>query len=79
MACRVTVDLELNAKEDEVKIRAEAQCEGKTGVEMEVMTAVSVAALTVYDMTKAISKGIQIRHIGLTEKWGGKSGYWTTE
>lgn len=66
----------LNQEETSVCIKAEAQCEGKTGVEMEAMTAVSVAALTVYDMTKAISKGIKIRDIHLVEKWGGKSGHW---
>ena len=48
----------------------------KTGVEMEALTAVSVAALTVYDMIKAIEKGVTIVSVGLMEKIGGKSGHW---
>ncbi|QDZ07221.1 cyclic pyranopterin monophosphate synthase MoaC [Sphingomonas panacisoli] len=50
---------------------------GKTGVEMEAMTAVSVALLTIYDMAKAIDKGMTIGDVRLLEKSGGKSGYWT--
>jgi cyclic pyranopterin phosphate synthase len=57
-----------------VKIRAAVKCWGRTGVEMEALTAVSVAALTVYDMTKAIEKTIQINNIRLLEKRGGQSG-----
>jgi cyclic pyranopterin monophosphate synthase len=49
---------------------------GRTGVEMEALTAVSVAALTVYDMLKAVEKGIEIGPIRLSEKSGGKSGHW---
>ena len=70
------MDLTLNEADQAVDITAEARCEGKTGVEMEAMTAASVAALTVYDMTKAVSKGIEIQFICLQEKWGGKSGHW---
>ena len=70
----VAVDLELRG--DEVHVRAEAALTGKTGVEMEAMVAASVAALTVYDMCKAISKGIEIRCVRLLEKSGGKSGRW---
>lgn len=70
----VAVDLELRGHE--VHIRAEAALTGKTGVEMEAMVAASVAALTVYDMCKAISKGIEIRSVRLLEKSGGKSGRW---
>jgi cyclic pyranopterin monophosphate synthase len=57
-----------------VEIRAEASTTARTGVEMEAMTAATVAALTVYDMTKALDKGIEISEIYLLEKTGGKSG-----
>lgn len=57
-----------------VGIEAKVQCTGKTGVEMEALTAVSVAALTVYDMCKSVDKGIQINNIRLLQKTGGKSG-----
>lgn len=57
-------------------VRAEAQLTGVTGVEMEALTAVSVACLTLYDMLKAADKGMQIREIGLVSKTGGKSGDW---
>jgi len=57
-----------------VEVTATAATEGRTGVEMEAMTAVSVAALTIYDMTKALDKAIEIREIHLLEKTGGKSG-----
>ena len=68
------VDMELRGQE--VHIQAEAALTGKTGVEMEALTAAAVAALTVYDMCKAISKGIEIRCVRLLEKSGGKSGRW---
>jgi len=73
----VAVDLELRGSE--VLIRAEATLTGKTGVEMEAMTAAAVAALTVYDMCKALSKDITIRCVRLLEKSGGKSGDWRRE
>ena len=60
----------------EVRITATARCAGATGVEMEALTAAGVAALTVYDMCKAASKGIVIREVRLLEKTGGKSGTW---
>ena len=60
----------------EVHITATARCAGATGVEMEALTAASVAALTVYDMCKAASKGIIITQVRLLEKTGGKSGTW---
>lgn len=63
-----------NNKVDELYIYAEAVCSYKTGIEMEVLTAVSVAALTVYDMCKAIDRGMTISDVHLTEKTGGKSG-----
>ena len=77
---RVTgVDVELaveRAPEPLVRIRATVRATDRTGVEMEALTAVSVAALTVYDMCKAIDRGIQITAIQLEEKLGGKSGHW---
>jgi cyclic pyranopterin monophosphate synthase len=60
-----------------LRIRAEAATVGPTGVEMEAMTAVSVAALTVYDMVKGTERGVEIRSIRLVSKSGGKSGEWT--
>jgi cyclic pyranopterin phosphate synthase len=59
-----------------VVIEAKASCVGRTGVEMEAMTAVSIAALTLYDMAKAVDRSIEIAEITLHEKQGGKSGHW---
>ncbi|KAL4353171.1 hypothetical protein GQ457_06G031450 [Hibiscus cannabinus] len=75
----VRVDLSLNPADFSVDIEGEAASTGKTGVEMEAMTAVSIAGLTVYDMCKAASKDIQITDIQLECKTGGKSGYWCRE
>ena len=60
-----------------VSIRSEVYCTGVTGVEMEALTAVSAAALTIYDMCKAVQKDMEITQIRLLEKTGGKSGTWT--
>ncbi len=68
----VAVDIELC--ENGVRIRASASTTDVTGVEMEAMTAASIAALTVYDMCKALDKGIEIREVALESKTGGKSG-----
>lgn len=73
----VEIDAELDG--DRVHLVARAVCHGKTGVEMEAMTAASVAALTVYDMVKSAGKGVAIGPIRLLEKSGGKSGCWTAE
>ena len=70
----VQVDLTLDEARNAVDITATCKLMGKTGVEMEALTAVSVAALTVYDMCKAVDKGMQIVDIRLTHKSGGKSG-----
>lgn len=59
---------------DRVRVRAITRCTGETGVEMEALTAASVAALTVYDMCKAVDRGMQIDQVRLTRKSGGKSG-----
>jgi cyclic pyranopterin phosphate synthase len=70
----VTLDLALDPERNAVDITATCKVAGKTGVEMEAMTAVAVAALTVYDMCKAVDRGITIGDIRLTHKSGGKSG-----
>ncbi|MEL6428813.1 MAG: cyclic pyranopterin monophosphate synthase MoaC [Planctomycetota bacterium] len=62
--------------EDRLEILCRASCSGRTGVEMEAMVGASIAALTVYDMAKALSKGIRIEAVELLEKTGGKSGTW---
>ena len=64
-----------NNKENELYIRSFLKCSYKTGIEMEALTAVSVAALTVYDMCKAVDRGMTVKEIKLLEKTGGKSGY----
>ena len=72
-------DVKITVKRDGVLVEATAATTAQTGVEMEALTAVSVAALTIYDMTKAIDKGITIERIELVEKTGGKSGKWRRE
>lgn len=79
MLSHVRVDLKLNSDDFSVEIEGEAVSTGKTGVEMEALTAVSVAGLTVYDMCKAASKGIEISSVRLDSKTGGKSGDWFRE
>ncbi len=71
----VDLDLSLDYKKSQIIIDSVAQTTGKTGVEMEALTAVSVAALTVYDMCKAVDKRMVIGEIMLLEKSGGKSGH----
>lgn len=68
------VDVEASVVQGGVRVRATAATTAQTGVEMEAMVAASVAALTIYDMTKALDKGIRIREVALVEKSGGKSG-----
>lgn len=69
----VSVDLEIGS--DRVTVRAEARCSGPTGVEMEALTAASIAALTVYDMCKALDRSMKITDLRLDEKDGGRSGH----
>jgi cyclic pyranopterin phosphate synthase len=76
---KVAVDFEIDEAESRVVITAMVRCNGQTGVEMEALTAVSVAALTIYDMAKALDKGMIIGAIRLLEKQGGKSGEWRRE
>ena len=68
------VDLSFTLEEAAVHIRSKVKCKGETGVEMEALTAVSVAALTVYDMCKAVQRDMEITDVRLCRKSGGKSG-----
>ena len=77
MLTSVKVELIENRADNAVEITATCKLAGQTGVEMEALTAVSAAALTLYDMCKAVDKGMQIEGIQLQEKKGGKSGHWT--
>jgi cyclic pyranopterin phosphate synthase len=70
------VDVEGEVVADGVVLRGTASVEARTGVEMEAMTAVTVAALTVYDMVKGLDKGVVIEQVRLIEKSGGRSGHW---
>ena len=73
---KVLVDIAPDDALPGLTVRAEARCVGPTGVEMEALTAVSVACLTIYDMAKAIDRGMSIEEVRLIEKRGGKSGEW---
>ena len=72
VSVRIVADAELPG----LTVTAEARCTGRTGVEMEAMTAVSVACLTIYDMLKAVDRGMAIEAVELVAKSGGKSGEW---
>jgi len=71
---KIAVEIEPDRKLPGLKVRATAKVTGQTGVEMEALTAVSVACLTIYDMVKAVERGMRIEGIRLIEKSGGKSG-----
>ena len=73
------VDIAFTLEEEAVHIRATVRCKGETGVEMEALTAVSAAALTIYDMCKAVQKDMEIGEIRLCRKTGGKSGDYIKE
>jgi cyclic pyranopterin phosphate synthase len=79
MITKATVDLAPETSPPGVRVTAEVRTRGQTGVEMEALTAVSVACLTVYDMLKAADKGISITDVHLIEKTGGKSGPWRAD
>jgi cyclic pyranopterin phosphate synthase len=72
----VDVEATIDADGGMVRLTAEARTTGQTGVEMEALTAASVAALTVYDMVKGVERGVTIGEVALLEKSGGKSGEW---
>jgi cyclic pyranopterin phosphate synthase len=74
---RVAVDFEVGS--DRVTVHATAEAVDRTGVEMEAMVAASVAALTIYDMLKAVERGIAVEQVVLMEKSGGRSGHWRRE
>lgn len=77
MLTSVKLDLTTSAEPPAVTIRARCRVSGQTGVEMEALTAASVAALTVYDMCKAVDRGMVIEQVRLLEKSGGRSGTWS--
>ena len=79
MLSKVSVELTPNSKKNCIDIIATAKLNGKTGVEMEALTAASIAALTVYDMCKAVDRFMIIDNVQLLEKKGGKSGHWVLE
>jgi cyclic pyranopterin phosphate synthase len=72
----VTIDIDADDKLPGLRVRATVKLVGKTGVEMEALTAVSVACLTIYDMAKSVDRGMEIGPVRLLEKRGGKSGIW---
>ena len=72
----VDIAFEMNDSDCSIKIISTAKCDGKTGIEMEAMSAASIAALTIYDMCKAVQRDIRISDIYLLEKDGGKSGHY---
>jgi cyclic pyranopterin monophosphate synthase len=76
MLSSIDVQFETDAGQNSVLIRATCKLSGQTGVEMEALTAASIAALTIYDMCKAVDKGMVITEVQLLEKQGGKSGEW---
>ena len=73
---RVEVEFDLDKKSNAVECTVIAETFGRTGVEMEALTAVNVALLTIYDMCKAVDRGMVMTHIRLLEKQGGRSGHW---
>ena len=74
---RVAVEFVVEAETHSVLCRATAECTGQTGVEMEALSAVTVALLTIYDMCKAVDRGMRITDVHVLEKHGGKSGSWS--
>lgn len=73
---RVAAEFTLDAEQHAVHCEVTAECTGRTGVEMEALSATSIALLTIYDMLKAVDRGMRIDGIRLLEKQGGKSGHW---
>ena len=73
---RVTADFAIDTERNAVHCQVTAECFGRTGVEMEALTATSVGLLTIYDMCKAVDRGMRIDNLRLLEKSGGKSGHW---
>ncbi len=76
---KATVDFELSQQPVGIHVTTEVRCTGQTGVEMEALTAVSVACLTIYDMLKAVQKDMEIGPVRLIEKTGGRSGHFVAQ
>ena len=76
---RVAADFVIDEAQHAVHCEVTAECYGRTGVEMEALTAVSVGLLTIYDMCKAVDRGMRIDNVRLLEKKGGKSGHWQAD
>ena len=76
---RVTADFTIDEAANAVHCNVTAECFGRTGVEIEALTATSVGLLTIYDMCKAVDRGMRIENIRLLEKKGGKSGHWMSK
>lgn len=76
---RVAAEFTIDEQQHAVHCEVTAECFGRTGVEMEALTAASVGLLTIYDMAKAVDRGMRIENIRLLEKSGGKSGHWLAE
>lgn len=76
---RVAAEFVIDELQSAVHCEVTAECFGRTGVEMEALTATSVGLLTIYDMAKAVDRGMRIENIRLLEKSGGKSGHWLAE
>lgn len=74
---RVAAEFSIDSERNAVHCEITAECYGRTGVEMEALTAASVGLLTIYDMCKAVDRGMRIDNLRLVEKSGGKSGHWT--
>ncbi len=79
MLSSIEVDFALDREAAEVRIEVTCKLSGKTGVEMEALTGAAVAALTIYDMCKAVDRGMRISEVALLHKEGGKSGTWSRE
>jgi cyclic pyranopterin phosphate synthase len=79
MITKIAVDFAPDTASSTIEVMATVKVEGKTGVEMEALTACSVACLTLYDMCKAVDRGMKITNLRLVEKSGGKSGHFTAE
>jgi cyclic pyranopterin phosphate synthase len=75
----IDIELDTHPQTSAVSCRVQAETRGQTGVEMEALCAVQVCLLTIYDMCKAVDRGMQINNVRLLEKSGGKSGHWSAE
>ena len=76
---KVSVDFNVDEKNNTIQCSVTAKCTAKTGVEMEALTATSIALLTIYDMLKAVDRGMVMSEIKLLKKQGGKSGHWIAQ